>query len=76
MRQRIKTALAVVAVTMSLAGPVAAGPFEDGVAALQSRDYTTALRLSESPPVLLFVPFPPNDALNPIKTLPSLKSPV
>src|SRR5438132_944176 len=45
MRQTIKTAFAVVLLTISLAGPVAAGPLEDARAAYFRGDYATALRL-------------------------------
>ena len=45
MRQTIKTALAVVLLTISLAGSADAGPLEDGLSALKREDYATALRL-------------------------------
>ena len=45
MRPTIKAALAVVVLTMSLAGPVVAGPHEDALAALARGDYATALLL-------------------------------
>ncbi len=41
----IKSLLAVLVVSLSLAAPVLAGPFEDGRAAYNSGDYATALRL-------------------------------
>jgi len=37
--------LATIVVSLSLAAPVMAGPFEDGVAAYKRGDYATALRL-------------------------------
>jgi len=36
---------AMIALALCLAQPVAAGPFEDGLAAYNRKDYTTALRL-------------------------------
>jgi TPR repeat protein len=45
MRDLVKAALAVLVLSLSLAAPVAAGPFEDGVAAYEREDYATALRL-------------------------------
>jgi uncharacterized protein len=45
MRQTIKTAFAVVVLTMSFAGRAWAGPLEDAVAARQRGDQATALRL-------------------------------
>ncbi len=41
----IKSLLAAFVVSLSLATPVLAGPFEDGRAAYNSGDYATALRL-------------------------------
>jgi TPR repeat protein len=45
MRLALKHALAVIILVMSLAAPVAAGPWEDARAAYNSGDYATALRL-------------------------------
>lgn len=50
MRNLVKTWLAVLAVslnlaTLGLAGPASAGPWEDGLAAWQHKDYAAALRL-------------------------------
>ena len=41
----IKSLLAALVVSLSLAGPVLAGPFEDGKTAYKRGDYTTALLL-------------------------------
>jgi hypothetical protein len=41
----IKSLLAALAVSLCLAAPVLAGPFEDGKAAYERGDYATALRL-------------------------------
>ena len=41
----IKILLAALVVSLSLAAPVLAGPFEDGVAAYKRGDYATAQRL-------------------------------
>jgi len=43
--KRSKTVLATLVVSLSLAGPVLAGPYEDGKAAYKRGDYTTALLL-------------------------------
>ena len=40
-----KHAIAIISLLLSLAAPVAAGPFEDAAAAYGKGDYTTALRL-------------------------------
>lgn len=45
MRDRVKAGLVALVLGMSLAAPVAAGPFEDGLAAYEGGDYETALRL-------------------------------
>jgi len=45
MKRSIKTLLATLVLSLSLAAPVLAGPFEDGRAAYNSGDYATALRL-------------------------------
>ena len=45
MKQRIRTILVVGVFALALFGGAMAGPFEDGKAAYQSRDYETALRL-------------------------------
>jgi len=45
MKHSIKTLLAALAVSLCLAAPVLAGPFEDGRAAYNRGDYATALRL-------------------------------
>lgn len=44
----LKHVLAAVVLLLSLAAPVAAGPFEDATAAYEKRDYATALRLLRS----------------------------
>jgi len=41
----IKSLLAALVVSLSLAAPALAGPFEDGVAAYIRKDYATAMRL-------------------------------
>ena len=43
--QAIRAILVTLFLGVGLAGPVAAGPFEDGVAAYEKGDYATALRL-------------------------------
>jgi uncharacterized protein len=45
MNRTIKAAVAALVLAVSFAGSVAAGPFEDGVAAYEKGDYATALRL-------------------------------
>ena len=45
MKRSIKTLLATLVLSLSLAAPVLAGPFEDGDAAYQNGDYATAMRL-------------------------------
>jgi uncharacterized protein len=45
MRDVIKVGFVALVLSLSLAAPVAAGPFEDGVAARAYGDYATALRL-------------------------------
>src|SRR3990172_7650549 len=45
MRDLIKAGLAALVLSLSLAAPVAAGPFEDAAAAYELGDYATALRL-------------------------------
>ena len=45
MRKRIRAALVGLLLACGVAGPVAAGPFDDGVAAFDRKDYATALRL-------------------------------
>jgi len=45
MRGVIRVALIAVALLGTLAAPVAAGPFEDGVAAYGRADYSTAFQL-------------------------------
>ena len=45
MKRSIKSLLAALVVSLSLAAPVLAGPYEDGLAAADRKDYTTALRL-------------------------------
>jgi TPR repeat protein len=45
MKRSTKSLLATLVVSLSLAAPVLAGPFEDGRAAYNSGDYATALRL-------------------------------
>ena len=45
MKRSIKSLLAALVLSLSLVAPVLAGPFEDGSAAYNSRDYATALRL-------------------------------
>jgi TPR repeat protein len=45
MKQRIKAGLVAFVLSISLAGPAAAGQLEDGIAADESGDYATALRL-------------------------------
>jgi len=45
MKRSIKSLLATLVVSLSLAAPVLAGPFEDGEAAYERGDYVTALRL-------------------------------
>ncbi len=45
MKRSIKSLLATLVVSLSLAAPGVAGPFEDGRAAYNSGDYATALRL-------------------------------
>lgn len=45
MRDRITAALMALVLALSLAAPVAAGPFEDGKAAYDRSDYAHALRL-------------------------------
>ncbi len=45
MKHSIKSLLATLVVSLSLAAPVLAGPFEDGLAAYKRKDYETALRL-------------------------------
>jgi hypothetical protein len=42
---KFKAILAAIILALSFAGPVAAGPLEDGEAAYQRGDYATALRL-------------------------------
>ena len=44
MRPMLKAVLAAVILAVSFASPVAAGPFEDGNAAYDRKDYATALR--------------------------------
>lgn len=44
MKDRLKPWLAILAVSLGLAAPAIAGPWEDGLAAWQSRDYAAALR--------------------------------
>jgi TPR repeat protein len=44
-RDLIKAGCVALVVSLSLAAPVAAGPFEDGVAAYKRGDYASALRL-------------------------------
>jgi len=44
MKRSIKSLLAALVVSLSLAAPVLAGPMEDGVAAYQRGNYATALR--------------------------------
>ena len=43
--QAMEAVLVALVVAVGLVGPVAAGPFEDGLAAAESGDYATALRL-------------------------------
>ena len=45
MKRSIKSLLAALVVFLSLAAPVLAGPYEDGLAAYERGDYATALRL-------------------------------
>ncbi len=45
MKHSIKSLLATLVVSLSLAAPVLAGPMEDGMAAYDREDYATALRL-------------------------------
>jgi uncharacterized protein len=45
MRRIAKAAFVAVVLSVSISAPVAAGPFEDGVAAYSRGDYATALRL-------------------------------
>jgi TPR repeat protein len=45
MRDLIKAGCVALVLSLSLAAPVAAGPFEDGVAAYDRGDYATALQL-------------------------------
>jgi len=45
MRDLIKTGLVALVLSLTLAAPVAAGPFEDGMTAWERDDYATALRL-------------------------------
>ncbi len=45
MKRSIKSTLVALVVSLSLAAPVMAGPFEDGIAAYERADYDTALRL-------------------------------
>jgi len=45
MKRSIKSLLAALVVSLSLAAPGLAGPFEDGEAAYERGDYATALRL-------------------------------
>lgn len=45
MRDRLKPWLAILAVSLGLAAPASAGPWEDGLAAWEGRDYAAALRL-------------------------------
>src|SRR6266852_2147310 len=45
MRDLLKVGCVALVLSLSLAVPVAAGPFEDGVAAYKRGDYATALRL-------------------------------
>ncbi len=45
MKRSIKSLLAALVVSLSLAAPGLAGPFEDGKAAYERGDYVTALRL-------------------------------
>ena len=45
MKHSIKSLLAALVVSLSLAAPVLAGPFEDGRTAYNRGDYETALRL-------------------------------
>jgi len=45
MRDLIKIGCVALVLSVSLAAPVAAGPFEDGIAAHNRGDYATALRL-------------------------------
>ena len=45
MPRNLKHAVVAAVLMLSLAAPVAAGPFEDAVAAHEKRDYATALRL-------------------------------
>jgi uncharacterized protein len=48
MNRTVKAALAAFMLAVGLAGSVAAGPFEDGVAGYMKGDYATALRLLRS----------------------------
>ena len=45
MKRSIKTLLAALVVSLSLAAPVLAGTWEDGMAAYKRGDYASALRL-------------------------------
>ena len=45
MRGLIKAGISAVVLSLGLAAPVAAGPFEDGTAAYNGGDYATAMRL-------------------------------
>jgi uncharacterized protein len=45
MRDVIRAAFVALVLSMSLVAPVAAGPFEEGVAAYKRGDYDTALQL-------------------------------
>jgi uncharacterized protein len=45
MSRTLKAVVAALVLAVSFAGPVAAGPFEDGVFAYEKNDYATALRL-------------------------------
>jgi hypothetical protein len=45
MKPAVKHALAAINVVLSLAAPVAAGPYEDAAAAYNGGDYAAALRL-------------------------------
>jgi TPR repeat protein len=45
MKPAVKHALAAITVVLSLAAPVAAGPYEDAAAAYNGGDYAAALRL-------------------------------
>jgi TPR repeat protein len=45
MNRNSKAAVAALMLAVSVAGPAAAGPFEDGVNAFNGGDYATAIRL-------------------------------